>query len=70
MVIHTTFVCDYCPLKLELYYIWMIVGRDRLPYKKDTGLAAANLLETKILLNSTISDVDKGIRFILAGIKD
>ena len=70
MVIHTTFVYDYCPLKLELYYIWIIVGRDRLPCKKDIGLAAANLLETKILLNSTISDVNKGIRFILASIKD
>ena len=30
----------------------------------------ANLLEIKLLINSTISDVAKGVRFILVDIKD
>ena len=42
---------------------------NRLLYE-DTGLPATNLLKIKILLNSTTSDTDKGIRFILADIKD
>ena len=39
-------------------------------YEHDVGLPAANLLETKILLNSTISDANKGARFMSADIKD
>ena len=58
------FVCNYRPLKQEAYCIRITAGGDRLPYKEDAGSPATNLLETKILLNSTISDADKGTRFV------
>jgi len=41
-----------------------------LEYNDDAGSPAANLLETKILINSTISDAHKGARFMSADIKD
>ena len=46
------------------------VGGDKLDYAQDAGSPAANLLETKILLNSVISDANKGARFMCADIKD
>ena len=36
----------------------------------DAGSPAANLLETKILVNSTISDARKGAWFMSADLKD
>ena len=69
-VTYATFVCNYRPLKQESHRIRITVGGDRLPYDDDAGSPAANLLETKILLNSTISDADKGARFMSADIKD
>ena len=46
------------------------VGGNWLSYNEDSGLPAGNLLETKVLLNSTISDATKGARFMTANIKD
>ena len=40
-----------------------------MPCEEDAGSLATNLLETKILINSPISDADNGARFILANIK-
>ena len=45
------------------------VGGNRLSYNEDSGSPAANLLETKVLLNSTISDAIKGAHFMTADIK-
>ena len=39
-------------------------------YDKDTGSPASNLLETKVLINSIISDTNKGARFVSLNIKD
>ena len=47
-----------------------MVGGDRLPYDGDAGAPAANVLESKILLNSVISDANKGARFVSEDIKD
>ena len=69
-VVYTLFVYDYRLLKEELYKTRITAGGDRLGYNNNTGSPVANLLETKILLNSTISDTRKGVRFILADIKD
>ena len=57
-------------MKQEAYRIHITVGGDWLKYDNDTGSLAADLLETKVLLNSTISDADKGARFMSADIKD
>ena len=64
------FVCDYSPLKSEPYCVWLTVGGDCLEYESDAGSPAALLVETKLLLNSTISDAHQGARFMSAGLKD
>ena len=69
-VTYATFVCDFRPLKSEPYQIRITVGGDRLTYNDDAGSPAANLLETKILINSIISDAAKGARFMTADVKD
>ena len=70
MVTYVSFIYDYQPLKQETYHIRITVEGDRLSYDNDARSPVANLLKTKLFLNSTISDVDKGVRFILADIKD
>jgi hypothetical protein len=64
------FICDYRPLKSEPYRVHLTIGGDKLPYADDAGSPAASLLETKLVLNSTISDADKGARFLCANLKD
>ena len=62
-VTYATFVCDINPLKKENYRVRITVGGDRLSCPDDTGSPAANMLETKLLVNSTISDSKYGSRF-------
>ena len=69
-VTYATMVCDYRPLKDEKYRVRITVGGDKLPYHDDAGSPAADLLETKILLNSTILDAKRGARFMCLDIKD
>ena len=69
-VTYASMVCDYRPLKDEKYRVRITVGGDRLPYDNDAGSPAADLLETKLLINSTISDARKGARFMCLDIKD
>ena len=69
-ITYATFVLDYRPLKSEPHRIRITVGGDRLTYPFDTGSPAANLLETKLLLNSTISDAHRGSRFMSADLKN
>ena len=69
-VTYASYVCDYRPLKEEPYRVRITIGGDRLDYNDDAGSPAVNLLETKILLNSIISDADKGAQFMSADIKD
>ena len=69
-VTYASFVCDYRPLKDDPYRVRIVVGGDKLTYNDNAASPAASLLETKIILNSTISDAKKGARFITADIKD
>ena len=46
-----------------------MVGGDKLYYHPDAGSPASNLTETKILINSVISDAHKGARFLSMDIK-
>ena len=41
-----------------------------MPYLDDDVSPATSMLETKLLLNNTISDADKGARFMTMDIKD
>ena len=54
-VTYASMVCDYRPLKKEKHRCRLVVGGDKLPYEHDAAAPAANLLESKILINSTIS---------------
>ena len=69
-VIYASMVCDYRPLKDEKYRVRITIGGDKLPYYDDAGSPAVDLLKTKILLNSTISDARRGARFMCLDIKD
>ena len=69
-VTYATFVLDYRSLKSEPYRNQITVGGDKLEYLADTGLLAANMMETTILLNSVISDAHQGARILSANIKD
>ena len=67
---YATYVLNYKPIKDENQIIRITVGVDRLTYPYDEGSPVANIIETKLLLNSTISDARHGVRFISADIKD
>ena len=69
-VTYASFVCDYRPLKDDPYRVRIVVGGDQLSYNENAASPAASLLETKIILNSTISDAERGAKFVTADIKD
>ena len=69
-ITYASFICDKRPLKPEPFRVRVVVGGDRLSFDEDSGSPATNLLETKILINSTISDADEGARFFSADLKD
>ena len=61
-------VYDHHPLKSEKYRCCLVVGGDRLTYDNKTAAPAENLLEAKLIFNSTIST--PCARFRTADIKD
>ena len=69
-ITYAQFVCDHRPLKSEPWRVRIVAGGDRLSYPGDPASPAANLLETKIMLNSVISDAKKGARFAALDLKD
>lgn len=48
----------------------IVAGGDKLEYDQDPGSPAAGLLETKLMINSVISDAKNGARCLTADIKD
>ena len=69
-ITYASFICDKRPLKPEPFRVRVVVGGDRLTYGEDAGSPATDLLETKLLINSTISDADKGAKFLSSDLKD
>ena len=69
-VTYANFRMDHRPLKEEEWRIRLVVGGDKLDYDNDSGSPAASLLETKLLLNSVISDIAKNARFFTCDLKD
>ena len=67
---HANFIYDYRLLKEEKYRVHIIVGGDKLPYEDNAAFLAANLLENKVLIKSTILDAKKGAWFTYLDIKD
>ena len=69
-ITYANFVCAYRPLKDDPFRVRMTVGGDKLPYPDDPSSPSASLLDTKIMLNSVISDADRGARFMTADVKN
>ena len=69
-VTYGSFVCDFRPLKTEPFRVRLVVGGDKLDYPDDPASPAAGLIETKLLINSTISDAHKGAKFMSMDLKD
>ena len=69
-VTYANFICDYRPLKTEPHRVRLTVGGDKLDCPYDAGSPAASIVETKLILNSTISDAKDGARFLSADLKD
>ena len=69
-ITYANMVCDHRPLKGEKYSVRLTIREDKLLYNDETVSPAADLLETKILLNSTISNAHKGVRFMGIDIKN
>ena len=69
-VTYANFILDYRPLKSEPNRVRLTVGGDKLSYDADAGSPAASLLETKIMLNSIISDAHRGAKFMGLDLKD
>ena len=69
-ITYASFVCDHRPLKSEPWRVRIVVGGDCLPYSQETGSPAASILETKLIINSTISDAKNGARFMSLDLKD
>ena len=69
-VTYANLVYDFLPLKSDQYRVRLTVGGDRLQYDKETASRAENLLETKILVNSVISDAKRGAKFMTMDIKE
>eukprot|EP00804_Cyclotella_cryptica_P015468 CCRYP_008055-RA/>CCRYP_008055-RA protein AED:0.34 eAED:0.35 QI:0/0/0/0.75/0/0/4/0/483 len=63
-----TIAANYRPEKDDPYRIRLTVGGNRITYPGDCGTPTADMLTTKILLNSVIST--KGARFMTIDIKD
>ena len=49
-------VCDFRPGKDDQYRTRLTIGGDKLDFFGDSASPAASLLETKLIINSTISD--------------
>ena len=60
IVTYSNVVCDIRPLKIEKIRVRLTVGGDGLQYPDDTASPVATLLETKLLLNSTILQSTQG----------
>ena len=69
-ITYANFICDYRPHKSEPYFICHTFVGYRLDCTDDTSSPAAYVLETKLLINSTISDAHLGARFMTIDLKD
>ena len=69
-VTYANFVSTYRPKKSEPWRIRIVAGGDKLHCPYDTGFPTASLLETKLLLNSVISDAHQGAKFMTCDLKD
>jgi hypothetical protein len=64
-VTYANFICSIRPQKKETHRVRCTVGGDRLDYPADNASSpAVSMLDTKVHLNSIISDAHKGARYL------
>ena len=68
-VTYANFVCDIRPHKAETHRVRLTAGGDQLDYPEDPSSPAVSVLNAKLHINSTISDADKGARYLTMDIK-
>ena len=69
-VTYANFVCTMRPGKAEVFRIRMTVGGDRLDAYQDVRSPAVGVIDTKLHLNSVISDAHLGARYCTGDLKD
>ena len=69
-ITYALFVCDHRPLKPEKWTTHLVIGGDKLPCYDGAGSPGANLIKTKRLLNSVISDAHQEACFMTLDLKD
>jgi hypothetical protein len=69
-VTYANFVCTMRPGKAERYRIHMTVGGDRLDAYQDVRSPAVGITDTKLHINSAISDAKNGARYCTGDLKD
>ena len=69
-VTYANFINNIRPVKKETHRVRMIVGGDSLDYEEDSSSPAVSLLDTKIMINSVISDSHKGARYATGDINN
>jgi hypothetical protein len=69
-VTYANFVCTMRPGKAETYRIRMTVGGDKLDAFQDVRSPAVGITDTKLHINSTISDAKHGARYCTGDLKD
>ena len=69
-VTYANFVCDYRPLKTEQYRVRCTTGGDKLEYPGDASSPTISLIDTKLHLNSVISDAKTGARYLCIDIRN
>ena len=60
----------YCPLKTDPHRIFLVAGSDSLDYVSDARAHTALLIETKLLINSRISEAKNGAKLMTCDLKD
>ena len=67
---YANFVCDIRPNKEEQYRVRLTAGGNRLDFPGDPSSPAVATTDSKIHINSTISDAKKGARYMTLDIKN
>ena len=70
LITYANFICDYRPLKSEMYRINLVAGGDKLNYDGDSCAPVDSPIDTKLLINSVISDARHGAKFLSCDFKD
>jgi hypothetical protein len=69
-ITYATHVCTMRPGKSEVHRVRMAVGGDRLDAYQDVRSPAVGVTDTKLHINSVISDAARGARYCTGDIKD